>query len=97
MSLLTLTGIIIPLHRARSRSSSPEEQNVTSPSSHDSQYSVTMEEPAVVEYWKQRAIIAFEHVKRESMIACEVLKLGMEQLKLLADQNEESDLSGRYR
>lgn len=56
-----------------------------------------MEEPAVVEYWKQRAITAFEHVKRESMIACEVLKLGMEQLKLLADQNEESDLSGRYR
>jgi hypothetical protein len=96
MSLLTLTKMLVPLHRARSRSSSPEEENVASPSSQGLQSSVRMEDPAVIEYWKQRAIIAFEHVRRESMIACKVLEFGMEQLKLLGDKSEESNLSGDY-
>jgi len=31
------------------------------------------------------------------MIACKVLKFGMEQLELLGDKCEEDDLSGHYR
>ena len=87
--------MLVPLHRARSRSSSPEEENVAGLSRHDIQYSVTMEGPAVIQYWKQRAITTFEHVRRERMIACKVLEFGMEQLELLGYKNEESDLSGR--
>ena len=56
--LLTLTGMLVPVHRARSRSSGPEEEYVVSQSSHDVQYSLTMEDPAVIEYCKQRAVTA---------------------------------------
>ncbi len=61
VNLLTLTKMLVPLHRARSRSSSPEGGNVASPWSHDIPFSATMEDPAVVEYWVQRDITAFEH------------------------------------
>jgi len=55
--------MLVPLHRARSRSFGPEEEYVVSPSSHDIPYSLTMEDPAVIEYCKQRAVTVFEHVQ----------------------------------
>lgn len=51
----------------------------------------------MIEYWKQRAITAFQRVRREGMTTRKVLEFRMEQLKLLGDKNEESDPSGRYR
>jgi hypothetical protein len=53
-----------------------------------------MEDPVVIEYWRQRAIGAFEHVRQESMIACKVLEFEMEQLRLLGDKTEESEMGG---
>jgi hypothetical protein len=94
MSLLTLTKMLSSLQRARSRSSSPETDKATSPPTNDGRASAWIEEPVVIEYWKQRAIIAFEHVRRESMIACKVLEFGMEQLRLIGDKSEESDGAG---
>jgi hypothetical protein len=92
MALLTLTKMLASLQRARSRSpsSSPEAEGSRlyhPPSS-------WREDPVVIEYWRQRAIAAFEHVRQESMIACKVLEFGMEQLRLLGDKSEESEISG---
>jgi hypothetical protein len=51
-------------------------------------------DPALVEYWKQRAIGAFEHVRRESMIASKILEFGVEQLRILGNECEEGEMGG---
>ncbi|KAE9366811.1 hypothetical protein N431DRAFT_495200 [Stipitochalara longipes BDJ] len=89
MSLITLTKMRAALQRLRSRSSSPEVENYN-PNSMFYENS-WMDDPTMVEYWTQRAIVAFEHVKQESMVACKVLEFGMEQLRLLGDKSEESE------
>jgi hypothetical protein len=88
MSLLTLSKMLTALERISSR---------YSPASEDSSPNWMLcqrpwiEDPAMIDYWRQRAIVAYEHVRKGSTIACKVLEFGMEQLRLLGDKSGEGE------
>jgi hypothetical protein len=93
-ALLTLNKILVSFQRTRSRSGGPGMDKFTNPSSHGNRAAPWKEDSGSVEYWKERAIGAFEHVRRESMIASKVLDFGVEQLYMIVNASEENGMMG---
>ena len=85
MALITLTKMLGTLQQIGSRSSSPESDGSSSTST--LYQTPWMDDPAVIEYWRHRGIAAYEHVRKESMVASKVLEFGMEQMRMLDDRS----------
>jgi hypothetical protein len=82
MALLALLKLMAAMQRARSRFSSP-----ISPSSTQSCQGM-WEDPVQIDYWRNRATMAFAFVQGKSVIASKVLDFGMEQLSLMGVKSE---------
>jgi len=87
--------MLASLQRARSRSTSPEIDKIASPTRCGIRASAWRYDPATVEYWKQRAIEAFEHVRRESVTASNILEFKVELLCILGNECEDGKMGGR--